>query len=435
MRRILRLGITAIIVSGLITSAQAEKYTLEKCIETALQNNYGVIAAKNSYDATKWSLYSAYSQLLPSLSIGATRSESWSPAYLYIEGVRTPNPRPGTNVNYSGSLGFGQSYSGLGLGAYANIKQKQAQRYSNYYSYVGAQKELILSIKDAYFNIIKAKMLVDVSMDAVKRGEEQLKTAQSRYDLGSASLSDVLKAKVLRSNAKLDMITAENNYNLAKADLNYRMGIDVAEKIEITEDLLERVFDISYEQALNEAIYSNPSYRKANYDLSKAKSDLLAAKAQFLPNISFGVTHGTRVLDRADLFEFQEEFASRSFSVQLSYSIFANFFDFSNVVASKKYVNTQKENLVNTKNTVSLEVKQAFLDIQQNKEKLQLTEESVAAAQEDLNIVKEKYNLGAAIIIEVLDAEVSFKQAQISQVQALFDYNLAVSRLEKVMGR
>jgi len=429
MRRILRLGITAIIVSGLITSAQAEKYTLEKCIETALQNNYGVIAAKNSYDATKWSLYSAYSQLLPSLSISTTRSESWSPAYLYIEGVG------GGNVNYSGSLRFGQSYSGLGLGAYANIRQKQAQRHSNYYGYIGAQKELILSIKDAYFNIIKAKMLVDVSKDAVKRGEEQLKTAQSRYDLGSASLSEVLKAKVLRSNAKLDMITAENNYNLAKADLNYRMGIDVAEKIEITEDLLERVFDISYEQALNEAIYNNPSYRKANYDLSKAKSDLLTAKAQFLPNISFGVTHGTTVLDRADLFKFQGESASRSFSVQLSYSIFANFFDFSNVVASKKYVSTQKENLVNTKNAVSLEVKQAFLDIQQNKEKLQLNEESVAAAQEDLNIVKEKYNLGAATIIEVLDAEVSFKQAQISQVQALFDYNLAVSRLEKVMGR
>jgi len=66
---------------------------------------------------------------------------------------------------------------------------------------------------------------------------------------------------------------------------------------------------------------------------------------------------------------------------------------------------------------------------------LLLNEESVAAAQEDLNIVKEKYNLGAATIIEVLDAEVSFKQAQVNQVQALFDYNLAVSRLEKVMGR
>jgi len=435
MRRILRLLMTIIIVSGLLTSVQAEKYTLERCIETALQNNYGVIAAKNSYDATKWSLYSAYSQLLPSLSISATRSESWSPAYLYIEGVRTPNPRPGTNINYSGSLRFGQSYPGLGLGAYANIKQKQAQRHSNYYNFVGAQKELVLSIKDAYFNVIRAKMLIGVSKDAVKRGEEQLKTAQSRYELGSASLSDVLKAKVLRSNAKLDMISAENGYNLAKADLNYRMGIDVAENIEIEEDLLERAFDIDYEKALSEALYNNPSYRKANYDLSKAKSDLLTAKAQFLPNISFGVTHGTTVLDRANLLEFNEEFANRSFYVQLSYNIFANFFDFSNVIASKKYVNSQKENLVNTKNAVSLEVRQAFLDIQQNREKLLLNEESVAAAQEDLNIVKEKYNLGAATIIEVLDAEVSFKQAQVNQVQALFDYNLAVSRLEKVMGR
>ena len=59
----------------------------------------------------------------------------------------------------------------------------------------------------------------------------------------------------------------------------------------------------------------------------------------------------------------------------------------------------------------------------------------VAAAQEDVNLAREKYNLGAATILEVLDAEVSLKQAQTNQVQALFDYNLAISRLEKAMGR
>jgi outer membrane protein len=98
-------------------------------------------------------------------------------------------------------------------------------------------------------------------------------------------------------------------------------------------------------------------------------------------------------------------------------------------------LNTAKSSYEDTRNNVSLEVKQAFLDVQQNKEKIALNDESVAAAQEDLNIVREKYNLGAATIIEVLDAEVSFKTAQTNKVQALFDYNLAISRLEKAMGK
>jgi len=435
MRRMLRFRLILPIIIFFSISARAEVYTLDDCIEIALKHNYGVFVAKNTYDAARWNVYAAYGQILPSLSISSEHGESWSPGYLYIEGVRTPNPNPGTNLTFSSSLSFGQSYAGLGLGTYASIKQQKAQKRSYFYSFVDTRNGLILSVKEAYYNVTRAKMLVDVAIDAVKRGEEQLKVAQSRYDLGSASLSDVLKAKVLRSNAKVDLLTAENNYNLAKASLNFTMGVDVAEEFEVAEDLPERSFDITYEAALSEAIVNNPSFRKANFDLDMAKANLLLAKTNFLPSVSFGVTHRTTVLDRRDLFDFQEEFARRSIYLQLSYNLFNNFSDLSNLVARKKLVNSQKENLENTKNSVALEVRQSFLDVQLNVEKLNLNEESVAAAQEDLNIVREKYNLGAATIIEVLDAEVTFKQAQTNQVQALFDYNLAISRLEKVMGK
>jgi outer membrane protein len=435
MHRKLRFCLIQSIILFASISARAETYTLDNCIDIALKNNYGVILAKNTYDAARWNVYSSYGQILPSLSISANHSESWSPAYLYIEGVRTPNPNPGTNITFSDNLSFGQSYAGLGLGTYASIKQQGAQKQSYFYSYVDTRNGLVLSVKEAYYNVTKTKMLVDVATDAVKRGEEQLKVAQSRYDLGSASLSDVLKAKVLRSNAKVDLLTAENNYNLAKANLNFTMGVDVAQDFEVAEDLPERTFDITYSAALSEAIINNPLYRKANFDLDMAKASLLLAKTSFLPTLSFGVTHSSRVPDRNSLFDFNEEYAGRSIYLQLSYSLFNNFTDLSNLIARKKLVNTQKENLDNTKNSVALEVRQAFLDVQLNVEKLNLNEESVAAAQEDLNIVREKYNLGAATIIEVLDAEVSFKQAQTNHVQALFDYNLAISRLEKVMGK
>jgi outer membrane protein TolC len=278
-------------------------------------------------------------------------------------------------------------------------------------------------------------MLVDVSQDAVKRGEEQLKVAESRYDLGSASLSDVLKAKVLRSNAKLDLITAENNFNLAKANLNYVMGIDVTEEIEVSDDFPERSFEISYDQALNEALDFNPSFRESAFNLSKARAERWMARSNFIPSLSIRLTHSTSVEDRSNLLNFEKNDASYFFGVTLSYNIFNNLSDMHNLVAAGKGVNTAEEYLKDTKNSVGLEVQQAFLDVQQSREKMNLNDESVAAAQEDLNIVREKYNLGAATIIEVLDAEVLFKEAQISQVEAMFDYNLAISRLEKVMGR
>jgi len=433
MRRNFRLAIVVITTFLLAGSAQAEIYDLEKCIEIGLQNNYGVIAAKNSYDASGWSLYSAYGQILPSISISTSRQFNWSAGEIDVNGV--PVTAVGKSTRFGGNLSFGQSYQGLGISTLANIGYQKAQRHSNYYSYLASQNDLVLSIKEAYFNTIKTKMLVDVSRDAVKRGEEQLKVAQSRYELGSASLSDVLKAKVLRSNAKLDLITAENNQNLAMADLSYNMGIDINEQIEVTDELPDATINITYDLALNEALSKNPSYRKAGFDLSAAKSQLWMARARFLPSFNVSLSHSTSVDESGDLFNFEKKNASYYFGMSLSFNLFNNLSDASSVVANKKLVNTSEEYLKNTMNLVALEVKQAFLDVQQNTEKMNLNEESVAAAQEDLNIVREKYNLGAATIIEVLDAEVLFKQAQVNQVQALFDYNLAISRLEKVMGR
>jgi outer membrane protein len=424
----------AIIIAFLLASiAGAETYNLQKCIDTALQNNYGVIAARNTYDVSGWNLYSAYGEILPSVGISVNRQFNWSTGEIEINGV--PVTAVGKSTRYGGSLSIGQSYRGLGISTLANIGYNRAQRRSNYYGYLASQNDLVLSIKEAYFNAIKAKMLVDVSLDAVKDGEEQLKVAQSRYELGSASLSDVLKAKVLRSNAKLDLITAENNQKLAIANLSFVMGIDVNEEFDVADDLPDATIDITYDQALNEALTKNPSYRKAEFNLSAAKSQLWMAKANILPTLSLSLSHSTSVNSSADLFNFEKKDASYYFGASLSFNVFNNLSDATSIVANKKSVSTSEELLKNTMNSVALDVKQAYLDVQLNMETMNLNDESVAAAQEDLNIVREKYNLGAATMLEVLDAEVSFKQAQVNKVQALFDYNLAISRLENVMGK
>jgi outer membrane protein len=421
MNRIYRLGIVLAILLSFTIVASAEVYTLDKCIEIALKRNASIIAAKNSYESSRWSVANGYGQLLPSVSISTGQTESWDPYSL----------RKGA----SGGVSITESFAGFGLANYADIKGRRAQKNSYYFNYVATRLATTLAVKEAYYNIIKAAMLVDVAKDAVKRGEEQLKVAQSRYDLGSAALTDVLKAKVLRTNAKLDLITAENNLNVAKANLNYVIGIPVSQEFEVTQDLPTNSFDMTYDQVFNEATAMNASYRKATYDLSVAKADLLAAKTAFLPTLSFNVSYGTSADKYSNLFKFEPSLADRSVSFSISYNLFNRLNDVTSVVSQKKYVNTQKRNLEDTLNSVALEVRQAYLDVQLNKEKLTLNEESVAAAKEDLNIVREKYNLGAATIIEVLDAEVSYKTAQTNQVQALFDYNLAISRIEKAMGR
>jgi len=432
MRRILYLGFTIFTILLVPLLAQGEVYTLDKCINTGLQNNSTVIAAKNNFDASKWGVYSAYGNILPSISISANRQTSWSTQY--INGIYIPSAS-GKNTHYGGSLNFSASYGGLGISTYANITKSSAQKNSTFYGYVGAQNDLVLNIKQAYYNVIQTKMLVDVSQDAVKRAEEQLKIAQSRYELGSASLSDVLKAKVQRSNAQLDLISAQNNYSNAKSNLQYVMGIDIGPNFEIDEKYPQNTIDITYDLALNEALSRNPAFRKARYDLSSARAQRWMARTSYLPSIVFSLSHSTDVGEFNRLLDFKGSDASYYYGIGVSLNIFNKLTDTYNLVSANKAVSTSQENLINEKNSVALQVQQAYLNVQMNQEALKVNEEAVASAKEDWNIVREKYNLGAATMLDVLDAEVSYKQAQVNQVQAQFNYNIAAATLENVMGR
>ena len=410
----------------------AETYTLDQCIDIALKNNFGVIAAGNNYSSAKGYVYSAWGELLPSISISAGARRSW-PIYTAFD----PNSGQVITVRdrYIGSLNFSNTFPGLGLYNYALIQKSRSDKASSLYNFVGSQNDLVLSVKSAYYDLIKAKMLLDVSNDAVKRGEERLRVVQSRYDLGSASMSDVLKAKVQYGNDKLDQVSKANAHKLALANLAFTMGIDVNQEFKVDENLQERDIDVNFDNALSEALSNNPGYRKAFFDLSSARYQKTLAWSSFLPSLTLGLSHSTDVYEFSKLTGFKEENASYSMFATLSFNIFNQGSDYANLRSARNSQKTAEENLKNTENSVALEIKQSFLELERTREAKKLAEESVAAAQEDLNLVKEKYNLGAATILEVLDAEVSFKEAQTNHVQALFDYNLAVSQLEKALGR
>ena len=428
-------SISFLLIIGISLDSVAETFTLDQCIDIALKNNFGVIAAGNSYDNAKVDEYAAWGDLLPSISISAGANRSW-------RGYTFSDPNTGIQISggviadrYTGSLNFSNSFPGLGLYTYANIKKKHSDKGSSFFNYVKSQKDLVLTVKSSYYDLIKAKMLLDVAGDAVKRGEERLRVVQSRYDLGSASMSDVLKAKVQYGNDKLDLVSKTNAFKLAQANLAFTMGIDVNKEFNVDEKLSERDIEITFDSAFDEALSRNPEYRKAMFDLSSARSSRTMAWSQFLPSLSMGLSHSTSVDTLSNLTDFRRDNAGYFLYASLNFNIFNGLSDYANLRSAGNSVKTYEENLKNTKNSVALEIKQSFLELERAREAKKLAEESVAAAQEDLNLVKEKYNLGAATILEVLDAEVSFKQAQNSHVEVLFNYNLAVAQLEKALGR
>jgi len=119
----------------------------------------------------------------------------------------------------------------------------------------------------------------------------------------------------------------------------------------------------------------------------------------------------------------------------LNFTLFSGFHRktaVSNARASVKYA---QETLDQTERTVAFSVKQAYLGVDLAAETRNLADQIEVSAQEDFNLAQEKYNLGAATILDLLDAQVSLTRAQNDKVNAMFDYHVAVARLENAIGQ
>jgi len=88
-----------------------------------------------------------------------------------------------------------------------------------------------------------------------------------------------------------------------------------------------------------------------------------------------------------------------------------------------------------TKRAVEANLSQRLAELDAARERIKITQTSVAAAGEDLRVQQERYRLGASTIVDVLLSQEALNQAEVDVVNARFDYLRAKAQLEALIGR
>jgi outer membrane protein len=452
-RAIISISCLIVLLAGV---AGGKTLTLDGCIELALKKNEDVIRARNMVKTADGALWRAAGEFLPSISASGSASQTHTERFTetdsgfailapFTDSARIP-PDTILIVPFSETYEVGGVSKSYSIGASANLTVFDGGR--NVFNYLGARADkrfyefqadaseqvIIFSVKQYYFSYLKAVEQMKISQEAVKRGEEQFKLANSRYEVGSAPKSDVLKAKVQYGNDKLGLIAAENAQKISRANLAYLIGLDVNTDIDFATDFQRRKYEGTEAEALDIGLKRHPELLAEEQGLASARHNLRSAYGAYLPTLSVGVSRNWSNSKWNEVAKLRSEDASWRINTTLSIPIFSNFLRKSSVTAAKVGLNNAQSSYNYARNYVALEIKEAYLDINRSREALNVAAENVLAAEEDMSLVQEKYNLGAATILELLDAQVSLVTAQNLKVEADFDYNLAVARLEKAMG-
>ncbi|MCM2270940.1 MAG: TolC family protein [candidate division Zixibacteria bacterium] len=427
-------ALMAVLILGI--AAQAAVLTLDDAIEMALKNRAAIIAARGQADLANAGKRAALGAFLPRVDASydwyKTKYTSQKAEVLDTSGSLVEVEYPDETVT-SKSLDFGGQISFTLPDAVFNYLASREEAAIAKLDVIGSEQDMILSVKTRYYAYLAAEQNVGVQEEAVKRSEEQLKLIQSRFELGSAAKSDVLKQRVQYGNDQLNLLQAKNSVISTKASLAYTIGLDPSQEHQFSTEYIVREYTGTLDEALQFGLTHSPSVLSAEQAIQAARYRFTNAKSDYLPKVSPLFSYGYGKDWGAD--DTWSSGTAMTYGVTLSWNIFDGFQRERNVTSSRVSFNNARAAANDQRNLTSSEIKATYLELEQLREQKRVSGENVEAATEDLKITQEKYNLGAATILDLLNAQVSLKQAQVSLIQADFDLNLSVARLENSMGK
>jgi len=462
------IAFAGMIASSFGTTAHTETLTLDDCIQLALQNRASIIAARGAEDIAKADKRAALGAFLPRVSTYYNYSRGYSrdvkseatvadSVGYYLDTFSFVDYNTGDTVGYeivrdiatsyvtrefrqqdqdrtSKNWGAQASMSVFDLANWFDLAAASADREKAKLDVLASEQDLILSVKLSYYAYLAVAENVKVQEEAVKRSEEQLKLIQSKFDLGSAAKSDLLKQKVQYGNDRLALLSAQNAVITNKAELAYTIGIDPNRDVDFATDYSPRSFDGSLDDALSYGMVHRPSLLSSQKGTAAARHTLRSARSSYLPSVSASASVNWSDGTRGDTVIYNFSSRETSIGIGASWTLFDGFQRERRVAAAKVASNNARAAEAENRNLAAVEIKTAYYDINKAREQTKVSQENVDAATEDLKITQEKYNLGAATILDLLESQVSLKDAQVRHIQAGFDLNLAIARLDKAMG-
>mgnify|MGYP002080597355 CR=1 FL=1 len=283
-----------------------------------------------------------------------------------------------------------------------------------------------------YYALLAYQELQGVYHEAVDNLQGHLDNVQAQYNVGTKARVDVLSSDVSLANAKTTAITADNNVAVAESNLNNILGLPLETKLNLADHQLPfDTYNISLQEATDYAMKYRPEVLQAAIAVQEAERNIDIADAGNKPTVA--ITGGN---DWADNTFPGIDANKRSWKVAAGVTY--NFYDGG---ATKAKVNQAKQDLLvareteqKTREAVQLEVKQAYLNIRSAAQKVEETQTVVDQARENYRIQNIRYQAGVGINLDVLDAQLSLNEAQVNHIQALYDYNVGIAKLEQVMG-
>jgi outer membrane protein TolC len=434
-------GVIVSLIAAAVTAAHAAEtakpLSLSESIDLALKQSVLIHAAREGVQGAEAQRKEAFTGFLPKLSTSYSYTRYNRDPYLAFPGIPPVIPPAnltvGTKDNYNWILEARQPlFTGGAL--LANYETSRIGADIARLDEAATVQDLVLEVKVAYFNILKAGRILAVAKQSLDQLQAHRDTAQSFYDQGLIPRNDLLQAEVELANGRQLLLRAENGLELARSKFNTVLRRPINTPVEIEDILNDRPDEKTFDACIAAALDNRPEIRSFALRLEQAKSQVKVSQSEYYPSVSL-VGNYAKYGDTPGV-------AGSPFKDQESWYFMAvanwNFWEWgktkNRVEAGQSRENQAVDFLANVRDQITLEVKNAFLLLHEAEKQILVAATAIEQAEENFRINTERYREQLGTSTEVIDAQTLLTKARSDRHNALGDFNISRARLERAMG-
>ncbi len=447
-------AILAIFLSVLLSSnlkAQIALDTLQlnqkRAIEIALEQNNRLQATRLDIEQKKANRKAQLGKLLPQFDVSANYNHTLKKQRMYFGGSddsKNPMarmfPEDGIEIGMTHNIQAGvrasmplivpQLWTSLGLSRRAVEQAIEEARSS--------EIKLKSEVRKAYVGLLLAQEQASVLRKSLMNIHTSYAQAKEKYHRGLIAEYDLLRLETQAENLKPNLLQAEENCRLSKMKLKVLLNLELEQEISLQENIIDYE-DYIYTQELaskeQEDLSNNPLLRKLDLQSKSLKTSLKVKRMSFMPSLSLNFLYNYNYANNSLELDKSKRWSPYSMiGVNLSIPLFSGGSRYYEVRGAKIQLEQLALQRLQAQRELSLALEQAQSQLQSAKEQFLAAEIAKRSATRGFTIAQARYNNGLSSLLELNDAELSLRQAQLNLSQAIYKYLLATYQIEELKG-
>lgn len=286
--------------------------------------------------------------------------------------------------------------------------------------------EVLSQVRSAFYQLLLEREQLEYAKRDLELAEDYLEKAELKFAAGDVGRVEVLRAKVESFKAANAVRVAANELDLARAWLNYHLARGKNDPLQVAGRLEVPFADLNLERLRQDALAMRPELKRLRSSVQKEVHIQQNARLSNWPDLDFN----------ASVHRLENEPTTWSFTVAVPLPFLFKQRQNAEIAEAQANIGALQREADQVRNTIRVEVEEAYTNAQKARDEITLYQDQILPqAQEVYDMFLFSYQEGEIGGIELIEARRTLNESRRSYADALFEYNLALTALEKAVGR